>query len=620
MIVIVLRHPKRKGKIYRVAVEKDLEIYKNAEKCLEERKIKLMKEWGFDPFPSELIFTPRGEEYKSGSLYYNFTPIVLYGLTKWGDLFNSRQKLTLLSFLEKVKSAYHRVTKECDSEYSKAIETYLSITLDRLVSFNSNLTLWVARGEFIQNTFTRQALPMIWDYCELNPFSEATGGWSSALKWVCEVIEHCSYLRQKGLVTHGTATNLPYPDNFFDVIITDPPYYDNVPYSVLSDFFYVWLKRTVGDLYPELFATPLTPKSEEIIDELSLLRGMDKEKAYKMEEIKVKGKKEFEEMITEAFKEIYRVLKPNGIACIVFAHKSTEAWEVIINSLIKSGFILSASWPIHTERARRLRARESAALLSSIFMICRKRRYEKEIYFKDIEQELKERIHERLEYFWKQGISGADFFISAIGPAVEVFGRYSKVKKLTGEKMSVKELLNYVRTEVIEYVLKKILKGAELGLVDPLTRFYITWRWTYGRKKVLFDDARKLAQASGIEITALWNNGLVKKEKEWITVLGPKERKDLKLVEKRMKKEKIPIIDALHYACILWEQSKRKELEEFLSETGYLQNEAFWLTAQALSEILEECKEKRLIQGLLVSRRDLRFRKQPTIKDYMKEV
>jgi len=167
-------------------------------------------------------------------------------------------------------------------------------------------------------------------------------------------------------------------------------------------------------------------------------------------------------------------------------------------------------------------------------------------------------------------------------------------------------------------VLRKILKDAELGLIDPLTRFYITWRWTYGNKRVFFDEARKLAQASGIEITDLWNNGLVKKEKEWISVLGPKERKDLKGIRKKAEKQKLSIVDALHYACILWEENKRKELEEFLSQTGYLQSEAFWVAAQALSEILEESKEKKLIQGLLLSKRDLKFRKQPSIMDYVK--
>src|SRR3990172_2306348 len=177
-------------------------------------------------------------------------------------------------------------------------------------------------------------------------------------------------------VTQFSATSILYPDNHFDAVITDPPYYDNVPYSYLSDFFYVWLKRTIGDLYRDLFATPLTPKSEEIV-------------AYSHGEGKYEGgKKFFEDMIAKAFKEIYRVLKPEGIACIVFSHKSTEAWETIINALLNSGLYLTASWPIHTEMKARLIAKESAALASSIYMVCRKRTEKKTAYFNEIKPQI----------------------------------------------------------------------------------------------------------------------------------------------------------------------------------------------------------------------------------------
>jgi putative DNA methylase len=247
--------------------------------------------------------------------------------------------------------------------------------------------------------------------------------------------------------------NIQFPDNFFDAVLTDPPYYDNVPYSDLSDFFYVWLKRAVEDIYPELFATPLTPKTEEIVQNSPRQGGNEKARQL------------FENMITKAFREISRVLRPDGIACIVFAHKSTEAWETIINALLNSDLYLTASWPIHTEMKKRIEAKGTASLASSVYMICRKRLIREGTYFNEIRNEIETRIREKLAQFWEQGISGADFFVSAIGPAVEVFGKYSKVEKLSGEEVSVKELLEYVRKIVSEFALERVLKRADLAWV-----------------------------------------------------------------------------------------------------------------------------------------------------------
>ncbi len=385
-------------------------------------------------------------------------------------------------------------------------------------------------------------------------------------------------------VGQASATSLPYPDNYFDAVITDPPYYDNVNYAELSDFFYVWLKRTIGDLYPDLFSTPMVPKTEEIVSN-PIRHGSGK-----------KAKEFFEEMITKAFKEVYRVLKPEGIACIVFAHKSTEAWETIINALLNSGLYITASWPVHTEMKARLTAKETASLASSIYMVCRKRTEKSTAYFNEIKPEIEKRIKEKLEQFWNEGIGGSDFFISAIGPAMEVFGKYESVEKLSGEKVSAKELLDYIRKVVSEYALSKILKSAQLGGIDKETRFYLLWRWTYNSAKVHFDDARKLAQAVGIEITEHWGNGFIKKEKEFILVSDAKGRgKDF--LEKR---EFENMIDVLHASLLYWEQNNKKAISEVLSETGNLNNNDFWQVAQAISEVLPEGdKEKQMLQGFL---------------------
>jgi len=388
-------------------------------------------------------------------------------------------------------------------------------------------------------------------------------------------------------VIQASATSLPYPDNYFDAVITDPPYYDNVPYSYLSDFFYVWLKRTIGDLYPDLFATPLTPKSEEIVAYSNREDGFEG------------GKKFFEDMIARAFGEIHRVLKPDGIACIVFAHKSTEAWETIINALLKSGLYLTASWPVHTEMKERLRASESAALASSIYMVCRKRTENKTAYFNEIKPQIEARIKEKLEQFWNEGISGADFFISAIGPAMEVFGKYESVEKPSGEKVSARELLEFIRKTVSEYALTKILTSTQLGGIDEETRFYLLWRWTYNSAKVQFDDARKLAQAVGIELTEEWGRGFIKKDKEFISVLDARERGKDFLAKKKFES----MVDVLHACLLYWEQNNKAEISKVLEETGNINNNAFWQVAQAISEVLPEGdEEKKMIQGFLYGR------------------
>jgi adenine-specific DNA methylase len=317
-------------------------------------------------------------------------------------------------------------------------------------------------------------------------------------------------------------------------------------------------------------------------------------------------------MIAKAFQEISRVLKPEGITCIVFAYKTTEAWETIISSLLKSGLVLTASWPIHTEMKERLRAQESAALASSVYMVCRKRTKGEVAYFNEIKEKIEHRVKEKLEQFWEQGISGADFFVSAIGPAVEVFGQYSRVEKLSGEEVSVKELLEYVRKVVSEFALERVLKRADLGGVDAQTRFYLLWRWTFGNAKVHFDDAIKLSRPLGVELTELWDKGgLVKKEKEFVRVLPPQERaKDQAFVKKT---KFTSMVDVLHYALMLWENGEREKIKEILHETGYARNEIFWQTAQAISEILPEGdKEKQLIQGFLYGKEDY-------MKEYRKE-
>ncbi|PMP94107.1 MAG: DNA methylase, partial [Candidatus Aminicenantes bacterium] len=306
------------------------------------------------------------------------------------------------------------------------------------------------------------------------------------------------------------------------------------------------------------------------------------------------GKKYFEEMLKKSFQEINRVLKPNGIATIVYTHKSTSGWETLINSLLESGLVPTASWPIDTEMKARLRAKESAALASSIYFVCRKMERIETGWLNEVKEEIKNHIHSKLDRLWEEGVSGADYFVAAIGSSIEIFGKYKKVLDYEGNVIGAEKLLEYVREIVTEYTVKKILHNGIAGLLSPLTRFYILWRWTYGEAKIHFDEARKLGQSSGIDISQEWNKGFIRKEKEFISVLGPQDRRLEQL------KDSVELIDVLHRVLILWKDGKKEKIKDVLSETGFGQDEAFYRVAQAISETLpNDSKEKKLLDGFL---------------------
>jgi len=591
MVAVVLHKPGEQGKKYRLATEKDLEIYKQAEKYLEEKREKLKNEWGIDPVPDEpLVRVP---------VSFGVINVWVYGMNTWGDLFNSRQKLALITFVEKVRNAYKKMIEESlDSEYAKAVVSYLGLGVDRLVNRTSTQNVWNVFAEKAEQVFLRQALAMLWDYCEISVFG--VQGWYKQFEYIINTFNNLGFDSLFSYVRPSSATQLPYPDNFFDAVFTDPPYYDNVPYSYLSDFFYVWLKRTLGDLYPDLFSTPLTPKSQEIVAYSTNEGGYEE------------GKKRFEKMLSKAFSEISRVLKPNGIAVIVYAHKSTAGWETLINSLLSSGLLVTGAWPINTEMESRLRAKESAALASSIYIVARKIKREKTAFYNDVKQELKTHLIQKLDKLWNEGISGADFFISAIGASIEIFGKYEKILDFEGNQIKADKLLDEVRKIVTDYTVRKILHNGFSEDISDLTRFYVLFRFNFGNARVHFDEARRIALGCNIDLSLEWNRrGFIKKQAEFIKVLGPQERK---LEEIEDTKE---LIDVLHKTLLLWEKGRKDEYLTLLKETGFGKSDAFYRVAQAISEVLpKDDKEKKLLDGFLSGRERI---KEELIKEKPKE-
>ena len=250
MIAVVSHKPGTAGKRYRMATPTDFAVFQDAEAYLVKKQDQLTLEWGIDAVPDEP--TPEGK----GSGAERAFSVRNYGMDTWGDLFNSRQKLALITFVEKVRTVYQEMASEgVDEEYAKAVVSYLALTFDRMAMSYNSLTGWQSGYEKMGNMFSRQVLPMVWDYAEPNTVGGTVRSWESLFKDTLGVISGMAGINPSTVpkVSQVSATNLSHPDNYIDAVFTDPPYYDNVPYSYLSDFFYVWLKRTVGDLYPELF-------------------------------------------------------------------------------------------------------------------------------------------------------------------------------------------------------------------------------------------------------------------------------------------------------------------------------------------------------------------------------
>lgn len=587
MIAVVTHKPGTHGKKYRLATEKDLQIFKDAEDYLKEKREKLMLEWGMDSVPDEMLPL-------AGTLGFR---VQRYNMKTWGDLFNSRQKLALITFADKVRSVYNKFLEiGLNEDIAKAICSYLGIGVDRLANRNGQENVWNVFAEKTEQVFLRQAIPMLWDYSEINVFS--VQGWEKQFWYVLSPLASLRVGNEKIKVDHFSATSIAFENEFFDAVFTDPPYYDNVPYSHLSDFFYVWLKRTLSNASPELFSTPLTPKKNEIVAYSNLPGGWEAGKLF------------FEDMLKKSFQEINRVLKPYGVAVVVYAHKSTEGWETLINSLLDSGLIMTGAWPLNTEMEGRMRATESAALASSIYIVARKMERQPTGFYNQVKEELNQYLTKKLERLWQEGISGSDFFIAAIGSAIEVFGKYEKVMDYEGNIIRADRLLSDVRKIVTDFAVRQILHNGPStslrtsfsGEITDLTRFYVLYRWKFGAARVQFDDARKLAQSCSIDLALEWSrHGFIKKEKEFIRVLGPQDRSSDTL------KNPSEMIDVLHKVLLLWEHSKRQELLTLLQESGFGQSEAFYRVAQAISETLpNENKEKKLLDGFLSGRERLK--------------
>ena len=429
---------------------------------------------------------------------------------------------------------------------------------------------------------------MIWDFAEINPFGNGSGNIRDSLNRSSEAIENCIFnTNNTSSVIRTSATGLPFESASMDAVITDPPYYDNVPYADLSDFFYVWLKRAIGILYPEHLSGTLTPKRQEAIAEPSRFGGNASE-----------ARQMYENMMAMSFSEACRVLKHGAPLVCVYAHKTTLGWSTLIEALRRAGFIITEAWPIDTERPGRVRDINSAALASSIFLIARRRENEDTgDYVSQVRPQLVSIINERLDTLLGAGVTGADLIIATIGAGLRAYTQFARVEMPNGNELDAVTYLGEVEREVALHVLQRLLStgeggaqeetGARVAAVDTVTRFYVTGRFFYGESAAPFDDVNLLARGMGVELDGphglmQGKKGLVKKEKDTVQLRDYRGRgDDENLGMLSVSGNPAPLIDVLQR--LLWLQEERpNEVQDFLMKT-HPHLEQLRMVAQALA-------------------------------------
>jgi DNA protecting protein DprA len=415
----------------------------------------------------------------------------IYGFNQWANLFTSRQLLALGKFAENIRLARGAMSEVgYPSVWLEAIELFLATALDRLADHSSTLATWYLPGENVKHTFVRYALQIVWDFAEANPLFEGGGSWASAILFSSAALDHTlvsSLNAPLPRIVHDSATKVEQAAAF-DVVMTDPPYYGAIMYSDIMDYFYVWLRRTLHGHSTEVdaaFSTQLAPKWDldknfgELIDDPQRFGG-DKEKSRAI----------YEDGMEQVFQASYRALAPDGRLVIVFAHKHPDAWESLVSAIVRAGFLVDGSWPIQTENATRSRAHASAALSSSVWLVCRKRAATARPGWDNLVLgAMRDNIIARLHDFWDAGIRGPDFVWAATGPALEAYSQYPAVKKANapGEVMPVSEFLAHARRLVVEFVVGRVLSGAggedDARDLDPVTTYYLLHRHDFGMEK-----------------------------------------------------------------------------------------------------------------------------------------
>ena len=519
--------------------------------------------------------------------------VPLYGFKKWSDLFTERQLLALMTFVKWTREAKAEMEMlGYPAEWGEAVEMYAAILVDRIADYNSTICTWHNSTEKMGHTFGRFALPIAWDFVEVNPFSQRTGGYFAHIGWVVRFLKHVLAAKLTSTPDVHLQSSRKQLSQKVDGIITDPPYYDAIPYADLSDFFYVWLRRSIGDKFPDAFGDSLTPKSDELVQHADHFDGDNQE-----------AKEFYESGMAATFQSAHDTLSGDGRIVIVFAHKNPEAWETLAKAMIQAGLVVTASWPIDTELGNRTRGMNSAALATSLWLVCRKRPANaKAGHYGKVRRDMQERLTERLRDFWDAGIRGPDFVWAAIGPALESYSSYTEVRRMDGKPFTVSEFLKEVRRMVTDFALGQILHGANTEELDEQTRYYLMHRDYFGMVDAPVGECILLAQGYGLSLDDLSGRdiGILKRTSSGNKrcLLGHTER-DSERVGSPHPSGELPMIDKIHRVMNLWAQGDRAVLDAYLHEQGLGENELFKVVVQALIETSQDAKERSLLETLM---------------------
>ncbi len=500
-----------------------------------------------------------------------------YGFKTWSDLFTERQLLALMTFVKWTRRARDEMERlGYSAEWMEAVDKYLAINVNRLACYSSMLSIWVTVGECQGQTFARYALPMTWDFSEINPFSESTGDFLGGLNWIQRFLAHALKIRNTRSPHIHQQSSQHLRVQSVDAIVTDPPYYDAIPYADISDFFYVWFRRAIGNRFPDVFADALTPKSEELVQQ---------HKTGKRGKI---GKEFCEKGMAESFRTAHDSLSDDGRMVVVFAHKEPDAWETLVKAMLESGLVVTASWPIDTERQGKLGAQGTAVLATSLWLVCRKRAAKARVgHYGKVKREMQERITERLRYFWDVGIQGPDFVWAAIGPALESYSTYKEVRRMNGQAFTVTEFLTEVRRIVTDFALGQILKGASTEALDEWTRYYLMHRNHFGTENAPVGECILLAQGYGLSLDELRavHTGILRKAASGnaLKLLGHTERPSDRVGDAHTS-GRIPMIDIIHRLMKLWDAGEKLQINASFDEHGLQENALFKAVVQALIE------------------------------------
>ncbi len=521
-----------------------------------------------------------------------------YGVTKWRDMFSPRQLLVHYEYWQAFEDIKEEVRNEYSKEEGDAILTFLAIAADKAVDYNSRICSWIPSNTSIGHSFDRHDFSFKWSFVENNLTAEGLGyEWilENTIKAYSDLHDLSKHSNAPVEIYQGDAASLIIDNESVDVIVLDPPYYDNVMYAELSDFFYVWLKRYVGDIYPEFFSKELTEKQAEAVANPSKFDEVAGEGQSKRE----LAKKDYEDSMTSIFEEMYRVLDDDGVFTLMFTHKKTEAWDTLTTALIEAGFSVKATHPVNTERKDSLHQKGKNSAESTILLNSEKRliKNNKPTLWSEIRRDTRQVAREKARQLDKKEVDFAkvDIILASFGPTLEVFTHNYPVIDDEGNEVRPQVALDEARTAVRDYLIDQYLTEGVRD-VDQITEWYILAWLVFEVQRFPYDEANRLGKGVGIEVDDIKRSQRLWRKKGSDIVLRPHEQRVQTPADKEKSRTTKPIdpdaitydtdLDKLHSVMYVYNTLGLVKTEKYIKDRGFDTDPAFRATFEALLKVL----------------------------------